>query len=149
MVAHSGEEGGSDYVFDTLNSINPTRIDHGVRSLDDMGLIDLLRDRRIPITVCPLSNLKLRVLERFFDGKPVVKRLLDNGIVVTINSDDPAYFGGYLNDNYESAAEDFIGLSELGIKEVFKGLARNSFDASFIQDSEKDRFKHEIDHLPF
>lgn len=149
VVAHSGEEGGADYVFDTLNSINPTRIDHGVRSLDDMELIDLLRDRRTPLTACPLSNLKLRVLERFFDGKSVVKRLLDNGIVVTINSDDPAYFGGYLNDNYESAAEEFIGLPEPEIKEALKSLARNSFDASFINDSEKDRFKHEINHVLF
>jgi len=129
-VAHAGEEGPAAYVRDSLDLLGAERIDHGVRSLDDADLMDRLRRERIPLTVCPLSNLKLQVVSDLADHP--FRALMDDGLLVTVNSDDPAYFGGYVADNYLAVAEA-LGLSEGELVE----LARNSFEASFLPDDEK------------
>jgi adenosine deaminase len=129
-VAHAGEEGPASYVRDALDLLGAERIDHGVRSLDDPDLMDRLRRERVPLTVCPLSNVKLRVVADL--AQHPFRALLDEGLLVTVNSDDPAYFGGYIADNYLAVAEA-LGLSEGELV----ALARNSFEASFLPDAEK------------
>ncbi|HYZ14834.1 MAG TPA: adenosine deaminase [Candidatus Acidoferrum sp.] len=124
-VAHAGEEGPPAYVWEALDLLHVTRIDHGVRSLEDPRLVERLREQRIPLTVCPLSNLRLRVVDTLRDHP--LRRLLDAGLVATVNSDDPAYFGGYAGDNYAAVA-DALALSG----ETLVTLARNSFEAAFI-----------------
>jgi adenine deaminase len=124
-VAHAGEEGPPSYIREALDILGASRIDHGVRCLEDPRLVDELVSRRIPLTVCPLSNVKLRVFRSMQDHN--LRTLLQRGIVATINSDDPAYFGGYVVDNYLAVAEA-LGLTEDDIRQ----LARNSFDASFL-----------------
>ncbi len=98
LVAHAGEEGPPAYVIEALDLLKVDRVDHGVRSIEDAALVARLADSRIALTVCPLSNLKLKVFDDM--TKHTLKVLLDSGVAVTINSDDPAYFGGYVNDNY-------------------------------------------------
>jgi adenine deaminase len=129
-VAHAGEEGPPDYVWEALDVLGVERIDHGVRSLEDATLVRRLRDDRIPLTVCPLSNVKLRVFETL-DRHPL-RRMLDAGLAATVNSDDPAYFGGYIEENFRetSAALD---LSERQLGE----LARNAFNGAFLDDAAK------------
>lgn len=142
-VAHAGEEGPAEYVWEAIDLLEAERIDHGVRSIDDPILMEELCDREIPLTVCPLSNLKLKVVKKL-EELPV-KIFLDNGIRVTLNSDDPAYFGGYINENYLQTAEA-LGLSK---NDIFT-LARNSFMASFITELERSRFLeklHDFDQL--
>jgi adenosine deaminase len=129
-VAHAGEEGPASYVRDALDVLGAERIDHGVRSLDDPDLMDRLRRERVPLTVCPLSNVKLRVVADLAEHP--FRALLDEGLLVTVNSDDPAYFGGYIADNYLAVAEA-LGLSEGELV----ALAHNSFEASFLPDAEK------------
>jgi len=124
-VAHAGEEGPPSYIREALDILGASRIDHGVRCLEDPQLVDELVSRRIPLTVCPLSNVKLRVFRSMKDHN--LRTLLRRGIVVTINSDDPAYFGGYVVDNYLAVAEA-LSLTEDDIRQ----LARNSFEASFF-----------------
>jgi len=124
LVAHAGEEGPADYVSGALDTLNAIRIDHGVRSEEDPALVARLAARRIPLTVCPLSNLKLKVVNDLREHN--LKRLLDQGLCVTINSDDPAYFGGYLLDNYVAVAQAL----DLDDEDLIK-LARNSMDARF------------------
>lgn len=124
LVAHAGEEGPADYVSGALDTLNVIRIDHGVRSEEDPALVVRLAARRIPLTVCPLSNLKLKVVNDLREHN--LKRLLDQGLCVTINSDDPAYFGGYLLDNYVAVAQAL----DLDDEDLVK-LARNSMDARF------------------
>ncbi|ETF03683.1 adenosine deaminase [Advenella kashmirensis W13003] len=124
LVAHAGEEGPADYVSGALDKLNVIRIDHGVRSEEDPALVARLAARRIPLTVCPLSNLKLKVVNDMREHN--LKRLLDQGLCVTINSDDPAYFGGYLLDNYVAVAQAL----DLDDEDLVK-LARNSMDARF------------------
>lgn len=124
LVAHAGEEGPAAYVSNALNRLNVIRIDHGVRSEEDPVLLQTLAARKIPLTVCPLSNLKLKVVSDMREHN--LKRLLDQGLCVTINSDDPAYFGGYLLDNYVAVA-DALGLSD---QELIT-LANNSMQARF------------------
>jgi adenosine deaminase len=124
-VAHAGEEGPPEYIREALDILKVRRIDHGVRCMEDPQLVKRLVEEQVPLTVCPLSNLRLRVVETMRDHP--LKRMLDAGLNVTINSDDPAYFGGYVEENYVAAAEA-LGLSE----EELSRLARNSFDASFI-----------------
>jgi len=124
LVAHAGEEGPADYVSAALDKLNVIRIDHGVRSEEDPALVARLADRRIPLTVCPLSNLKLKVVNDMSEHN--LKRLLDQGLCVTINSDDPAYFGGYLLDNYVAVAKA-LNLDDADLVK----LARNSMDARF------------------
>jgi adenosine deaminase len=125
-VAHAGEEGPPSYVWEALDLLHVSRVDHGVRSLEDPQLVARLRDERMPLTVCPLSNVKLRVFDTLRDH--TLGRMLDEGLVATVNSDDPAYFGGYAGDNLAAVAEA-LQLPP-GALET---LARNSFEASFIE----------------
>jgi len=129
-VAHAGEEGPPEYITGALDTLGAERIDHGVRCDEDQALVERLAREQIPLTMCPLSNVKLRVFERLEDHN--LKRLLDLGVQVTINSDDPAYFGGYVLDNYVAAAEA-LSLS----REDLIALARNSIDATFLADEDK------------
>ncbi len=129
-VAHAGEEGSPEYIWQALDLLKVKRIDHGVRCSEDSKLMRHLIDQSIPLTVCPLSNIKLRVFDKM-QGHNVLT-LLEEGVKVTINSDDPAYFGGYLNANF------FALHKELGMtREQAIHLARNSFEASFVGDQEK------------
>jgi adenine deaminase len=121
-VAHAGEEGPPEYIWEALDVLHARRIDHGVRCLEDPRLVDRLVTEQIPLTVCPLSNIKLRVFDTMRDHN--LKAMLDRGLKVTVNSDDPAYFGGYIEDNYVAAAEA-LGLTE----EELAQIAKNSFEA--------------------
>jgi len=130
LVAHAGEEGPPSYVYEALDLLKVDRVDHGVRSIEDAALVARLADARIALTVCPLSNIKLCVFDDM--TRHTLKDLLDQGVAVTINSDDPAYFGGYVNANY-FAIVDALRLSD---KEVYT-LLRNSLEASFVTDEER------------
>ncbi len=130
LVAHAGEEGPPEYIWQALNILKVDRIDHGVRADEDPALLDYLVKQQIALTVCPLSNVRLCVYEHMQQHN--IMTLLEKGIKVTVNSDDPTYFGGYLNDNFVALAEAF----ELTQAQALR-LAFNSFDASFISDSEK------------
>lgn len=123
-VAHAGEEGPPDYIREALDLLHVRRIDHGVRCMEDRDLVARLVDEQIPLTVCPLSNVKLRMVERL-EAHPL-KRMLDAGLKVTINSDDPAYFGGYVEENYVAATEA-LGLS----RDEIERIAQNSLASSF------------------
>ncbi len=127
-VAHAGEEGPAEYVREALDLLHVTRIDHGNRSLDDAELTRELARRQIPLTVCPLSNLKLQVC-RDLNRHPV-RQMLDEGLMVTINSDDPAYFGGYVNENYTALIEPL----QLTRDELLR-LVENSFKAAFLDET--------------
>jgi adenosine deaminase len=129
-VAHAGEEGPASYVRDAIDVLKVSRIDHSNHALDDEDLVNTLVERKIPLTVCPLSNVKLQVVDSI-EHHPL-KIMMDKGLFVTINSDDPAYFGGYINDNY-LAVQRALNLT----KEDIYTLARNSFLASFLDDDEK------------
>ena len=124
-VAHAGEEGPPEYIWEALDILKVKRIDHGVRCIEDSRLVQRLVDEQIPLTVCPLSNVKLRVFDTLRDHN--LKQLLDLGVKVTINSDDPAYFGGYIGENYVQTAEA-LALTQ----DEIKTIAKNSFDASFV-----------------
>ncbi|MBN1648780.1 MAG: adenosine deaminase [Spirochaetales bacterium] len=137
-VAHGGEEGPPEYVRQCLDLLHVSRIDHGVRSTEDPDLISRLRDEQVPLTVCPLSNIKLRVFDSMRDHS--ILKLLDAGIPVTVNSDDPAYFGGYVNENY-TAVEQAFGMNN----ETIRRLARNSFEGSFLPQDRKDHFLSILD----
>lgn len=129
-VAHAGEEGPAEYVLDALNLLKVKRIDHGVRSLEDAELVKRLVTQQTPLTVCPLSNIKLKVFNTL--QQHPLKHMLDLGLMVMINSDDPAYFGGYVNDNF-IACTHALGLSDADIVQ----LAKNSVSASWLTDAEK------------
>jgi adenosine deaminase len=137
-VAHAGEEGPPEYIWGALDLLKASRIDHGNCAIEDADLVDVLGIYEIPLTSCPLSNLKLKVVQNMTDHP--LKEMLDRGIKVTVNSDDPAYFGGYLNDNYFAVA-DALELS----KEEIVQLVRNSFEASFISDGEKRTFLKKVE----
>ncbi|MEN8040284.1 MAG: adenosine deaminase [Actinomycetota bacterium] len=130
VVAHAGEEGPPQYITSALNTLEIERVDHGVRSEEDPGVIERLAREQTPLTMCPLSNVKLKVFNKIEDHN--LKRLLDAGVKVTINSDDPAYFGGYVLDNYVAIAE---GL-DLTTEDLVT-LARNSIEATFLTEAEK------------
>jgi adenosine deaminase len=130
IVAHAGEEGPPEYIWQALDVLRAERIDHGVRCLEDPALVARLAAKRVPLTVCPLSNLKLCVVKDL--AQHPLKRLLDAGLCATVNSDDPAYFGGYLNDNFAQTVEA-LNLSEADVIQ----LARNSFEASFVPERER------------
>jgi adenosine deaminase len=130
VMAHAGEEGPAGYVRDAVDVLKVDRIDHGVRCEEDPALVRRLAALRVPLTVCPLSNVKLKVFPRLADHN--LKRLLRAGLRVTINSDDPSYFGGYLGDNY-TACVQALGLTAA---DVYR-LARNGFSASFLSEDEK------------
>lgn len=138
-LAHAGEEGPSEYIWEALKLLHVTRIDHGNRCLDDDELVKELAERKIPLTLCPLSNLKLKVIKDLADY-PLVE-MMDRGLLVTINSDDPSYFGGYMNENYLETALA-IGLT----KEHLTVLAKNSFRASFLNDTEKKKMIDKIEN---
>jgi adenosine deaminase len=138
-VAHAGEEGPPAYIRSALDALGAERIDHGVRCLEDPALVARLVAARVPLTVCPLSNVKLRVFDRLAEHN--VPALLAAGLCVTINSDDPAYFGGYLNDNL---VQLFEALPELGVREAHQ-LLRNSFEASFAEAADRARWIGELD----
>lgn len=133
LVAHAGEEAPSTYIREALELLRAERIDHGIQSIHDDALLDVLRDRRTPLTVCPLSNLKLQVVTSL-SAHPL-KQLLERGVKVTINSDDPAYFGGYMNENFLQTAEAL----NLSRKDILQ-LAENAFNASFISEEEKENY---------
>ena len=137
VVAHAGEEGPPEYVREALELLEVDRIDHGNRSLEDPDLVRHLRERAIPLTVCPLSNLRLAVVPDL--ERHPLPHMLREGLKVTINSDDPAYFGGYINDNYRRLAEA-VNLSEEDIVE----LARNSFAASFLPADRKRQYDAKV-----
>jgi adenosine deaminase len=138
LVAHAGEEGGPDYVQEALDLLKVERVDHGVRSMEDPELVARLRDQQIPLTVCPLSNVALRVVAAL--GEHILPGMLDAGLLATVNSDDPAYFGGYVDDNLAAVQQEF-GFDDTQLA----GLARNSFDACFAPEADKARWKAEVD----
>ena len=138
LVAHAGEEGPPAYVWTALDLLKVERIDHGVQSTKDPALMQRLAKDRIPLTVCPLSNLKLCVFPQLKDHN--LGQLLDAGLVATVNSDDPAYFGGYMNDNFIQTFE----ATGLTAPQAYQ-LAKNSFDASFIDASMKRRYSDLLD----
>ena len=137
IVAHAGEEGPPEYIWEALDLLKVNRIDHGVRSEEDKQLMARLIAEKMPLTVCPLSNLKLCVVNDMKEHN--IRRLLQQGVHVTVNSDDPSYFGGYMNDNF-IAIQQALDLSN----EELKQLAINSFEASFISDQEKQKWIAEI-----
>jgi adenosine deaminase len=138
VVAHAGEEGPPAYVWEALDDLQAQRIDHGVRSLEDAALVQRLARDRVPLTVCPLSNLKLCVVDDL--RQHPLKRLLDAGLKATVNSDDPAYFGGYVNDNFVQTAHA-LELSQADCV----SLARNSFEASFCDAAARARYLAALD----
>ncbi|CAG9173665.1 adenosine deaminase [Cupriavidus respiraculi] len=140
LVAHAGEEGPAQYVADALDILHVERIDHGVRAIDDEALVQRLARERIALTVCPLSNQKLKVYPDLRDHS--LKRLLDAGVAVTLHSDDPAYFGGYMNANWEAVFEAL----PLDAADAHQ-LARNSFEASFLSPMHKAEYLAEVDHF--
>ncbi|RBP53036.1 adenosine deaminase [Arenicella xantha] len=137
LSAHAGEEGPADFIWQALKGLDVERIDHGVRCVDDPELVDFLCERQIPLTVCPLSNTKLRVFETMHQH--TVLSLLDRGLCVTINSDDPAYFGGYLNENY-IALHEHLGMNQAQALR----LVENSFKASFLSPERKQAFIKQV-----
>ncbi|MDV6014717.1 adenosine deaminase [Haloechinothrix sp. LS1_15] len=137
-VAHAGEEGPPEYVAEALDLLEVDRIDHGIRALDDAELVERLRREQVPLTVCPLSNVRLGSFSRL--SEHTLPRLLDEGLLVTLNSDDPAYFGGYVADNY-SAVRDELGISI----EQLRQLAANSFHASFLDSDHRRELLTEVD----
>lgn len=139
-VAHAGEEGPPDYIWQALDLLKARRIDHGVRCLEDPALIQRLVHERIPLTVCPLSNVRLRVFDSL--ERHPLKTMLDLGLCVTVNSDDPAYLGGYLTENL-LASQRALGLT----RDDLYTLARHSFEASFLRPEEKQMLIGELNHF--
>jgi len=129
-VAHAGEEGPAEYIWTAINDLNVSRIDHGVRSTDDPELIAHLVETRLPLTVCPLSNTKLRVFDDMSQHNII--DMLAEGVCVTVNSDDPAYFGGYMTENFEALAQALDMTGQQAIE-----LVSNSIEASFADDARK------------
>jgi len=137
IVAHAGEEGPLEYIWEAINLLKVERIDHGNRAMEDPELLEHLAKSKTPLTLCPVSNLELCVIEKLEDHP--VKKMLDMGIMATIHSDDPAYFKGSLNDNYVRTAEAL----ELDKKDIYK-LAKNSLEASFLPEDEKRNLLDEL-----
>ncbi len=136
-VAHAGEEGPPEYIWDSLNLLKVKRIDHGVQCLRDDKLVETLKQKNIPLTVCPLSNIKLCVFDKLKDHN--LKKMLDRGLRVMVNSDDPAYFGGYLNSNLIEASKAL----SLDLEDV-KVLIQNSFKSSFLDEKTKNSWLNKI-----
>jgi adenosine deaminase len=137
-VAHAGEEGPPEYIWEALDVLGAERIDHGVRCLEDRRLVQRLEADRVPLTVCPFSNVKLRVVDTL-DRHPLA-RMLEQGLCATVNSDDPAYFGGYVGENLAATAAA-LRLDDRAVVQ----LARNSFEASFLDDAARARHLAELD----
>jgi len=140
LTAHAGEEGPPSYVWEALDVLGVARIDHGVRSMEDEPLVDRFARERIPLTVCPLSNVRLRVVKDL--AHHPLRRMLDKGLVATVNSDDPAYFGGYVQANYRVSAQAL----RLERDEV-AALVRNGITASLMPKSEKAALLAEVDRV--
>lgn len=140
LVAHAGEEGPPAYVWSALDVLKVERIDHGVQSTRDPALMERLARERIPLTVCPLSNLKLRVFPALQDHN--IRALLDGGLCATINSDDPAYFGGSINDNFLQT----FAATGLDAQHAYR-LARNSFEGSFASEAQKAVYLDRLDEV--
>jgi adenosine deaminase len=140
IVAHAGEEGPAEYIWEAIKLLEVDRIDHGVRCQEDDSLMRYLKDKQVPLTVCPLSNLKLCVIDNMKQHN--ILTLLRYGLLVTVNSDDPTYFGGFLNDNYHALSEA-LPITESDIKT----LAKNSFTASFLPEETKRTFIAQIDDM--
>ena len=132
-VAHAGEEGPPEYIWDSLNLLKVSRIDHGVQCLKDDRLVKNLIENKVPLTVCPLSNIKLCVFDKLENHN--LKKMLDKGLRVMVNSDDPAYFGGYLNTNLIQTSKAL----NLSLEEV-KVLIQNSFKSSFLDEKSKNNW---------
>ena len=140
VVAHAGEEGPADYVWQALDTLGAVRIDHGVRCTEDPILVERLRSERVPLTVCPLSNVKLRVFDSMEDHN--LRELIDAGLCVSINSDDPAYFGGYINENFGAVCDAF----DLNREEIC-ALGRNSFEGAFMDESRRLEILEELNEF--
>lgn len=138
VVAHAGEEADVSYIFDALSLLKVERIDHGVQSYKSEELMTILKETQMPLTVCPFSNIELKVFNEMKEHN--IKQLLDYGLNVTINSDDPSYFKGYLNDNFISV---YINLN-LSKEEIIK-VVKNSFNSSFISDELKNKYINSVD----
>jgi adenosine deaminase len=136
-VAHAGEEGPADYIWTAINDLQVSRIDHGVRALDDPALMTHLAKTQMPLTVCPLSNTKLSVFETM--SKHTILQMLTQGICVTVNSDDPAYFGGYMTENFLVLAQN-LDLSEMQARQ----LVLNSINASFADEDRKQTMRLQL-----
>ncbi|GAA0654381.1 adenosine deaminase [Kitasatospora atroaurantiaca] len=141
-VAHAGEEGPASYVWEALDLLRVERIDHGIRSLEDPELVERLVRERVPLTVCPFSNVRLRCVDTLADHP--LRRMLDAGLVATVNSDDPAYFGGYVGQNLVDTTAA-LGLTE----DQVRTLARNSFEASFLDEPTRARYLAEVEAYRF
>ena len=141
LVAHAGEEGPPSYVSEALDLLGVERIDHGIRCMEDEALVARLVAEQIPLTVCPFSNVRLRCVDRLEDHP--LPAMLEAGLLVTVNSDDPSYFGGYVEDNYRGL-QRALGLTE----DQLRLLARNSFLASFIDDDRRAELLAELDAHP-
>jgi adenosine deaminase len=139
-VAHAGEEGPPAYVHEALDLLKVDRIDHGVRSIEDAALMQRLIDQQIPLTVCPLSNTRLKVFAEM--KQHTILNMLDRGVMVTVNSDDPAYFGGYVTENF-MALYDALGMTRVQTRQ----LAMNSINASFLPKDEKQAYIDKIQAL--
>lgn len=137
-VAHAGEEGPAEYIWEALNLLNIARIDHGNRCLEDETLVEELVKRQMALTLCPLSNLELKVIQEMHHHP--LNTMIDKGLLVTINSDDPAYFGGYMNENYFGIAKAL----DLSKEDIYK-LAKNSFHASFLDEESKKEMIAKVD----
>ena len=140
LSAHAGEEGPPSYVWEALDVLGVARIDHGNRSLEDQALVGRLARDQVALTVCPLSNLRLRVVDDL--ARHPLRRMMDKGLMVTVNSDDPAYFGGYVNQNYH-AVSDALGLG----RDEIAAIVRNGFQASLMTSPEKDKALAEVDRV--
>ena len=137
-VAHAGEEGPPGYIWQALDLLKVSRIDHGVRCLEAPGLVKRLVDEQIPLTVCPLSNVKLKVFPELAQHN--LKEMLDSGLCVTLNSHDPAYFGGYMTENY-MAIQQALNLNQIDLTQ----LAKNAVEASFLDEASKKDLLKELD----
>ncbi len=138
LVAHAGEEGPPQNVTDVLDILKVERVDHGVRAMEDPAVVERLVRERVPLTVCPLSNVRLRVVDTIADHP--LRAMLDAGLVVTVNSDDPAYFGGYVDENLRQVTEAL----DLGPQELTT-LARNGVAAAFVDDARRQELSAEVD----
>jgi adenosine deaminase len=137
LVAHAGEEGGPETVAAALDALHVERVDHGIRSMEDPALVKRLAAERVPLTVCPLSNVALRAVDTLADHP--LPAMLEHGLLATVNSDDPPYFGGYIDANY-AAVREHCGIT----KSQLEILALNSFDASFIDEGRRQGWKQEV-----
>ena len=140
LCAHAGEEGPAEYIWGALDVLKVNRIDHGNRCIDDEILVKRLAEEQMPMTLCPLSNLELKVIQDLKEYP--LRKMMEAGLLVTLNSDDPAYFGGYMNENFIATA-NALNLSKSEIAQLMK----NGFDASWLTLEEKESWKKEIDNL--